>query len=449
MPLDRLIRVINGRPDGTPGVREAAGVSTDTRTLRAGEVFFALRGSRYDGHDFVPEAFRRGAGAVVVERRIASAGGLQIVVEDSGTALQDLAAAWRMSLGIRVVGVTGSNGKTTTKEMIRHLLQADRRGVASRGSFNNFVGLPLTILEARPGDAFLVLEVGTNRPGEIARLGRIARPDVAVITHVGAAHLEGLGTLEGVAEEKVSLLRELRAGGVGIVPEDPRLLSRLPLPRYRVTTFGTTAEADFSPERVELRAGEGIRFSLRGVEFRLPLLGEWNVLNALAACRVAGTFGIPLEACARRLESFRGPRMRMERVEVGGLTIINDAYNSNPDSASRAIREFTRLPAGGGRKVAVIGDMLELGPSTEEYHRRLGRQLASAAVDVVAAVGPASRFLLDELPEGKPERHGFDSVEDLQARGADLFRPGDWILLKGSRRMGLERLVSWLSGRVA
>ena len=448
MRLDRLIRVIGGRPDGTPGTREAGGVSVDTRTLRPGDVFFALRGSRFDAHDFVPEAFERGACAAVVERPVGAAGGLQVIVEDAGAALGELAAAWRMALGARVVGITGSNGKTTTKEMIGSLLGADRRGVRARGSFNNFVGLPLTILEARPGDAFLVLEIGTNHPGEIARLGRIARPDVAVITNVGASHLEGLGTIEGVAEEKASLLGCLRAGGVGIVHEDPRLLRRIPLPRNRVRTFGASAGADFFPERVEARPGAGTRFSVRGVEFHLGLLGEWNVLNALAACAVADAFGIPLAECARRLEGFRGPRMRMERLEVGGLTVINDAYNSNPESASRAILEFSRLPAR-GRKVAVIGDMLELGASTEAFHRLLGRQLAAGGVDVVAAVGPACRALLEELPPGRPERYGFDSVEGLRPRIGELFRPGDLVLLKGSRGMGLERLIPWISGRVA
>ncbi len=447
MRLGQVVRAISGRPSGPVEDREVRGVSTDTRTLRAGDVYFALKGPRYDGHGFVPDAFARGACAAVVERE-GPGDGLRIGVADPGSALGDLAAAWRMTLRARVVGVTGSNGKTTTKEMIGHVLARDRRVARSPGSFNNSVGLPLTLLGAGPDDEFLVLEIGTNHPGEIAQLGRIARPDAAVITSVGASHLEGLGTVEGVADEKASLLGFLRGGGFAVVHEDPRILSRIQLPPGRVIAFGTSREADLRPEGMEpLAGGAGMRFFVRGVEFRLGLLGEWNVLNALAACAVAMSYGVPLPECARRLEGFKGPKMRMERLELAGVTIINDAYNSNPESAARAVREFSRLSAP-GRKVAVIGDMLELGGASEEYHRQLGRLLAGSSVHVVAGVGPRCRTLLDAV-DGGQEKHGFESVDDVRARLDDLLRPGDMVLLKGSRAVGLERLVKWLGERVA
>jgi len=447
MRLDQIIKAISGRPEGAVGDRDVRGVSTDTRTLRAGDLFFALKGPRFDAHAFVAEAFARGACAAVVERA-GPAAGLQIVVGDAGAALEGLAAAWRMTLRARVIGVTGSNGKTTTKEMIGHVLSRDRRVVRSQGSFNNSVGLPVTLLGAGPEDEFLVLEIGTNHPGEIAQLGRIARPDAAVITSVGASHLEGLGTVEGVAEEKASLLGFLRGGGFAAVHDDPLILSRVPLPTGRVITFGSSKGADLFPEGVEpLAGGRGTRFFVRGVEFRLGLLGEWNVLNALAACAVAMSYGVPLPECALRLADFRGPKMRMERLELAGITIINDAYNSNPESASRAVQEFSRLAAP-GRKVAVIGDMLELGDASEEYHRRLGLLLAGSGVDVVAGVGPRCRTLLEAVG-GAREKHGFESVEEVRPRLDDLVRPGDLVLLKGSRAVGLERLVKWIGERVA
>jgi UDP-N-acetylmuramoyl-tripeptide--D-alanyl-D-alanine ligase len=447
MRLGQIIRAISGRPDREFGDRDVRGISTDTRTLRAGDVFFALKGPRFDGHGFVPEAFARGACAAVVERAAGGAG-LEVVVGDAGAALEALAAAWRMTLRARVVGVTGSNGKTTTKEMIGHLLSKDRRVVRSQGSFNNSVGLPLTLFGAGPEDEVLVLEIGTNHPGEIARLGRIARPDAAVITSVGASHLEGLGTVEGVADEKASLLGFLRGGGLAVVHDDPRILSRVSLPPEKVVTFGLSPGSDLHPEGLEpLPGGKGMRYFVRGVEFRLGLLGDWNVLNSLAASAIAMSCGVPLPECARRLADFKPPKMRMERLDVAGVTVINDAYNSNPESASRAVREFSRLESA-GRKVAVIGDMLELGEASEEYHRRLGTILSGCAVDVVAGVGPRCRALLEEVDGGR-QKLGFESVDDVRPRMDDLFRPGDLVLLKGSRGVGLERLIKWLGERVA
>lgn len=448
MRLGQIIRAIGGRPDRAFEDRDVRGISTDTRTMRAGDVFFALKGPRFDGHGFVPEAFARGACAAVVDRPAEGAAGIQVVVEGTGAALEALAAAWRMALRARVVGVTGSNGKTTTKEMIGHILSKDLRVVCSRGSYNNSVGLPLTLFGAGPGDEVVVLEIGTNHPGEIAHLGRIARPDAAVITSVGASHLEGFGTVEGVADEKASLLGCLRGEGFAVVHDDPRLLSRVALPPEKVVTFGLARKADLHPEGLEpLPEGKGTRYFVRGVEFRLGLLGDWNVLNALAASAVAMSCGVSLPDCARRLQDFKPPKMRMERMEVAGVTVINDAYNSNPESATRAVREFSRLVSA-GRKVAVIGDMLELGEASERYHRRLGALLSECAVDVVAGVGPRCRALLEEVG-GKRKKLGFESVDDVRPELDDLFRPGDLVLLKGSRGMGLERLIQWLGERVA
>lgn len=440
MRLSPIARAVNGRL--SPGELDGpvAGVSTDTRTLKRGELFVALRGGAFDGHHFVAEAFAKGAAAALVEKDV---DGPCIVVPDTLRALGELAAAWRLMLPGRVVGVAGSNGKTTTKDMIAHILGKDRRVVKAQGSFNNSVGVPLTIFQAGPSTEVAVLEVGTNHPGEMAALGAIARPDLAVLVSVGAEHLEGLGSLEGVAAEETSFLDHLRAGGSAVVHDDVRILSRLKLPWWRTTVFGFGEGADLRPTVL----GPGMRFVVRGVEFTLGLLGEWNLQNALAAAATCERLGVPLEESAARLRDFKGPKMRMERLTLAGVTILNDAYNSNPESALRAVREFGRFETA-GRRVAVIGDMRELGEHSERYHRELGRAIALAAVDVLVAVGPAAEAVAEEAGASQ-ERHRFASVEDVRAQLPALIREGDAVLLKGSRSIGLERLVKWMGERVA
>jgi UDP-N-acetylmuramoyl-tripeptide--D-alanyl-D-alanine ligase len=441
MQLCQIWRAIDGSPSRPANGERIAGVSTDTRSIRPGELFFALRGERFDAHAFVDEAFRKGACAAVVDRPVGAAG-LTIRVADTTRALGQLAAAWRMALPARVVGVAGSNGKTTTKEMIAHILGPDRRVVRAQGSYNNRVGVPLTLFQADERTEVAVVEIGTNRPGEIAELGVIARPDVGVLVSVGAEHLEGLGSIDGAADEETSLFRHLRSGGSAVLHDDPRILSRVRLAPEKVVTFGMTGGADLHPSRVE-----GMTFLVRGVEFRLGLLGEWNIQNALAASAASMLLGVSLDRCARRLRDFRPAKMRMERMDLGGVTILNDAYNSNPESATRAVLEFGRFPSG-GRRVAVIGDMRELGKESERYHRELGRLLAETPVDVVVGVGRESRAMLEALGNGR-ERHGFETVDEVRGRLAELARPGDALLLKASRAIGLEKIVKWIGERRA
>jgi UDP-N-acetylmuramoyl-tripeptide--D-alanyl-D-alanine ligase len=327
--------------------------------------------------------------------------------------------------------------------MIAHILGRDRRVVKAQGSYNNHVGVPLTIFQADEGTDVAVVEVGTNHPGEMAALGRVVRPDVAVLVSVGAEHLEGLGSIEGVVDEELSFLDWLRSGGRAVVHEDPRILARLRLPAEKRVVFGLGEAADVRAEGL----APDLRFRVGDVAFRLPLLGEWNALNALAASAACGLLGVPLEDCARRLEDFRGPKMRMERLELAGVTLINDAYNSNPESAFRAVREFSRLPAR-GRRVAVLGDMRELGAHAERYHRELGGLLSGSAVDVVVAVGAMSETVVGSVGPGK-EIHRFRTVDELRPFLGQLVREGDSVLLKGSRSVGLERVVKWMGERVA
>jgi len=305
MELSQVARVVSGRPSRPLASETVTGVSTDTRSIRAGDLFFALRGANFDAHDFLAQAFDKGALAAVVDKEV-TAPGLTLRVDDTLGALGTLAAAYRMTLGARVVGVLGSNGKTTTKEMIAHVLGRDRRLVKAQGSFNNNVGVPITIFQADERTESAVLEIGTNHPGEIAKLGEIARPDIAVLVSVGAEHLEGLGSLDGVADEETSIFEYLRSGGYAVVHDDPRILTRLHLPPEKFVTFGLTRSADLHPTWID-----GMRFGVRGVEFRLNLLGEWNIQNALAATAVALLHGVPLDEIAARLADFRPPKMRV------------------------------------------------------------------------------------------------------------------------------------------
>jgi UDP-N-acetylmuramoyl-tripeptide--D-alanyl-D-alanine ligase len=432
MYLGQIAQAVNGSLDRSVNGERVFGVSTDSRTLKRGEIFVALHGPNFDGHGFLPEVFRRGALAAVVDRPVAASAGPLIRVSDTRQAFGDLASAWRMTLPARVIGVTGTNGKTTTQAMISRLLEERGSLVKPPGNFNNLVGLPGTILSAPPRTDYLVLELGTNHHGEIRRLAQIARPDLAVITSVSEGHLEGLGDLEGVIAEKISIFDHLRGGGLGLVHHDSRILARMRLPRSRYRTFGRLAGADLRATDVEQ---DPLRFRIQGVSFELQLLGEWNVDNALAACAVGLECGLSLGECAERLRDFPPPKMRMEPLRLGRFMILNDAYNSNPASARNAVSEFGRMKV--GRRFAIVGDMKELGAGSSRLHRALGRHIASFPIDQVAAVGPECRVLAGEIPGALH----FERVEELCARLPCLVRPGDWILLKGSRAVALEKVV--------
>ncbi len=432
--VGEIARLLGATVDGSIDGIAASGVSADSRAIAPGQLFFALRG----GHEFVGEALRAGACAAVVERDVLAKGPL-LRVQSTVAALGQLAAIYRLMLDAKVVAIGGSNGKTTTKEMVAHILGKDRRVTKARASFNNDIGLPLTILSAPRDTEFLVVELGTNRPGDIARLAQWARPDAAVITSIGEEHLEGLGSIEGVAAEEATILRHLRSGGFGIVPADEPTLSAhvSVVPREKLITFGTSEGADLRVEQVE--RNNGLWFLCRGVLFRLGLTGAWNASNAAAASAVAMTFGIPLPECAERLADFRAPKMRMERLEIGGITIINDAYNANPTSMRGALDEFERMECG-GRKVAVIGEMLELGAHSTRAHESIGEMLSKASsIASVVTIGRAARAMGMSLH--------FDTVEEARELLCALVNTGDMVLVKGSRAVGLEKVVRMLAER--
>lgn len=457
--LDAIKGACNGtwvaRPEGA--TQNLDGVSIDSRTLRPGQAFVAIKGERVDGHAYVAEAVRAGAGLLIVAdaRPLAALPRPvpALVVADTGQALLKLAAAYRRTLDVtRVIAVGGSNGKTTTVNLIHQVLSRSLRGTASPKSFNNAVGVPLTILNARRGDQYLVCEVGTNAPGEILPLTRVIEPDIAVITSIGREHLEGLKSLLGVVQEEISLLNGLRPGGVAIVNADAPGLAEGVKPRIvgekrQLLTFGFAETADLRITSTEQTA-DGLRLCLNGrTWFGLPLLGLHNASNAAAAVAVARRLGVAQEDIEAALASASGPPMRLERVNARGVLFVNDAYNANPESVLAALRTFGEVFAGDAhqRRVVVLGDMLELGEQAPEMHREVGEALGRCAwADHVILVGKLSLFTAERamksLPAGRVTL--LDDVDGPgAAKAAGLLREGDVVLLKGSRRMGLERII--------
>jgi len=446
---EEIRRAVRGRWRW-PAERVAiGGVSTDTRTARAGEVFVALRGERFDGHDFLADAAAAGCACAVIAQEVEVprallelfVGGV-IAVPDTTAALGDLASAVRGRLTASVVAVTGSNGKTTVKRMIHHILSRRLRGRAGPRSFNNAVGVPLTLFEAAGEDDYIVCEVGSNAPGEIAALARIARPDVAVITSVSPTHLERLGDVERVAMEKAALLGGVRPGGVAVVCADSAPLARA-LRAYeevRIIRFGVDDSAELRLTGYEPTPGGG-EYELNGrLRARLPVPGRHNALNALAAVAVAQRFGFEQDAAASALEDFAGEEMRLQPVRVGEVTVVNDAYNANPASLAAAVEALRSFP--GQRRVVVAGDMLELGPAAVELHLASGREMAAAGVEVVVGVGPLGRHIAAGAAEaGGVEVHQLRSVQAAARALGGLLRAGDVVLLKGSRAMRMERLL--------
>ncbi|MGB2821942.1 MAG: UDP-N-acetylmuramoyl-tripeptide--D-alanyl-D-alanine ligase [Phycisphaerae bacterium] len=445
--LEEVRRAIHGRWLARGEALTVRSVTTDTRSARAGELFFALRGERMDGHRFLPQAAEAGCvGAVVAMdaelpdgMKTAFDGGI-IGVADTIAALGELGAYYRRQLGASVVAVTGSNGKTTVKRMIHHILARRLTGTCSPKSFNNAIGVPLTLLAVSAGDDYVVCELGTNAPGEISLLAGMARPDVAVITSVSPAHLEKLKSVERVAAEKASILGALAEDGLAVVCGDSELLARaLRVYDRRIIRFGVSREAELRLTGHE-PLGRRQRFELNGCLWvDLPLAGRHNALNALAAIAVARRFGFERQEAAAALADFPGGDMRTEWIDLPGGTVINDAYNANPASLAAAVDVLADCP--GARKVLVAGDMKELGEKTEEFHRQAGLAMAGRGVDLLITVGPLGRYIAMGAAEGGLQTEAFDSGDAAGRQLRRLLRQGDTVLVKGSRAMAMEALI--------
>jgi UDP-N-acetylmuramoyl-tripeptide--D-alanyl-D-alanine ligase len=436
-------------------------VTTDTRRIARGELFVALRGERHDGHAFVAEAARRGAGAVIVERAGAGASVpcAVVVVADALVALGDLAAFHRRRIAPRVLAVTGSNGKTTTKEMLAAICIAELgapRVVHTHGTQNNLVGVPLTLLRLVEETAVAVVELGMNGPGEIWRLAQIARPDVGVVTCMAAEHLEGLGSMHGVVEANTELYRRLRVSATAVFnADDPHVRAAVEVFPGRRLGFGMADTAGVRATGVEDLGLDGMAFrlALEGGEtmVRLRLPGRHNVHNALAAAAVAHAAGFSLEAIRAGLEGFEPPGMRMEILRLGsGVTVLNDAYNANPSSMAAALATLSASSA--ARRIAALGEMRELGDEAVAAHLELGRHAAAAHLDRLLLLGPhATSVRAGAMEAGMPAER-IVVAEDHQALASALrgcWRPGDVVLIKGSRGAAMETVLRHLTEELA
>jgi UDP-N-acetylmuramoyl-tripeptide--D-alanyl-D-alanine ligase len=431
-------KILSGNPETV-----ITGVSTDSRTIKPGDLFIALRGDKHDGHDHLYQVFENGAAAAIVDRETND--GMKVVrVDDTLKALGDLAQFWRNRFSVRVVAVTGSNGKTTTKDMIAALLSKKYRVLKTEGNFNNLIGLPHTVFKMDEKTQVAILEMGMNHPGEIRRLTSIAHPEVGVITNVARAHLEGLGTLVEVAKAKAELLEGLPQEGVAILNEATpsyRLLKKFLRSPLKTVGKASGIKATLSETSFVTKVGK------KKVTFRMPILGKHNVSNALMAIAVGDYFGVPVAKMQAALKNLQAGSKRMEVVSAGQkINIINDCYNANPDSMVAGL-EYLKDSAGKKRKVAILGDMFELGAESGKMHGELGQKAAGAKVGLLIAIGPHAADVVRGARRGKLSSERaffFETVDAAIPVILALIRPGDLILVKGSRGMKMETITETL-----
>ena len=438
--LDRVAAALRPRsagllPRGTTPLRR---ISTDTRSVQPGDCFVALKGERFDAHDFLAQAVAAGAAALVVQHPPPLSAGLRVpvyVVDDTLVALGALAHAWRAAWGRTIVGIAGSNGKTSTKELVRAALGSAYTVHATTGNLNNRVGVPLTLLAIPPESDVAVVEIGTSLPGEVALLRDIVRPDVVVITSVAEEHLEGLGTLEGVLQEEVSVCDGVP---IAILPAGQPEIAATAAGRARTVLQAGLEHGDVRPERWSI-APDGVGdVVLDGVTVRPPLRGAHNLRNTMLALVVARVCGVGVDAAARGIAAMPVPPMRTAWERMGRATVINDAYNANPGSARAAIELLAATDA--TQRVAVLGTMRELGPDADRYHDDVARSAVASPADVIAGIGDFAAALRRVAPDDARVVTAPD-VDELWPRLAPRLAPDATILLKASRGVRLERIL--------
>jgi len=446
--LQLLAQWANGTLTGGNPARTVTRVCTDSRSLESGDLFVALRGESFDGHKFVAQAAAAGAAAAVVEASFEGElpeGFAVIRVADTLVALQSIATQYRNSLSLRVVALTGSSGKTSTKDFIAAVLAERFRVVKTEGNFNNHIGVPLTLLRASAADEIGVFELGMNHPGEIAPLAAMAAPEVGVITNVGVAHIEFMESRAAIAQEKGMLAEALPSTGFLVLnagDEFSESIARRSPAKTITTGIGkgevsaTLLEAGFSSNRFLVRAGE------EETEVTLPVPGVHMIENALLAMAVGRVFGLPLAVAAQGLAKCRLTKGRLEQKTIRGIHILDDSYNANPDSMRAALRTLAALPVAGAR-IAVLGRMGELGAESERGHRSVGKDAAAAGIDLLIAVGgdEAESLAQAALEGGLKEVRRVADPEAAAALLAESAHPGDLVLIKGSRAARMERVL--------
>lgn len=422
---------------------KVTGWSIDSRTVQSGDLFFALKGPSHDGHQYVTQVLAAGAVGAVVEDKFASADARLLRVGDTLVALQKAASWAREQYQGTVIGVTGSAGKTSTKDVIAALLATAMPVGKTIGNFNNHVGLPLSILRMPMATQAAVLELGMNHAGEIRDLSAISRQKIAVVTNVGSAHIENFESIEGIAAAKREIVEGLPADGVAILNADDARVAKFADVAPRAVTFGLdNPHADVCARNVRL-TGDGVHFTVDGIDFASPLVGRHSVLNILAGLAVAREFGIETRSLQAAVRAIEPGKMRGEKLTHRGMLIWNDCYNSNPDAAKAMLDVLRDTPA--QRKIAVLGEMLELGQQAEALHREVGVYAARCGVSILFGVRGAAQFLVHAARDAgvlnSAAYHFFETPEEAGDRLREIAREGDAILFKGSRGTQVERAL--------
>lgn len=438
---------------GDPAL-EIPGLSTDSRVIEEGYIFLALKGENFNGHTFAESALARGASGIIGQsdevQRLKEGGNRRkglIAVDETLAALHRLALAYRSKFDMPLVAITGSCGKTTTKDMLASILKENLKTVKTEGNLNNLIGAPLMLLRLDSETEAAVIEIASNAPGEIECLSRILSPTAAIITNIGPVHLEGFGTIEGVFKEKSAVLEHIRSGGFAVINNEdigPEYISSIF--EGKTITFGQDESADYFASEIRQDMKAGTEFLLNGEDsVRIPILGTHNVHNALAAIAAAKEFGIDIDTIREGLRDFPATAMRMETHAYKGATVINDAYNANPRAMRASISTIMAMPA--ERKILALGDMLELGAQSAVEHRSLGHYAGLSDPDQLYLVGEFK----EECREGalkagmQPERiHCCADVEEVGISLKYTLRPGDLVLLKGSRGIRMEDALQQL-----
>lgn len=466
MTLEHIAAVCGGTYIGSDAEKqkEIRGVVIDSRRMEQDFLFIPIKGARVDGHDFIPAVFEKGAAAVLSERRLENAAGPCILVEDAQNAMKRLAEDYRKSLDIRVVGITGSVGKTSTKEMIASVLSGRYNVLKTEGNLNNEIGLPLTIFKIREYHEVAVLEMGISEFGEMERLARMARPDICVITNIGLCHLENLHSRDGILKAKTECFAHLKPDGIAVLNgDDDKLCTQKTVNGKPALFYGIGREAGFADTEEGLRTLAEKKIYATDVEaiglektgcvihmgeehFRveIPIAGEHNVYNALAAACVARQLGMSAEEIKRGIESVQTIAGRSNLIHRDGVTIIDDCYNANPVSMQASIDVLSNAP---GRKIAVLGDMGELGEKERELHAMVGAHFAGKRIDMLFCTGTLSGEIAKAVRKESPYTavYYFDDKEKLTEKVKSCMREGDTILVKASHFMGYEKVVRALT----
>lgn len=454
LSIGEIVTASGGILKNSCGDLEITGISIDSRRINFGDMFIALKGESFDGHDFIEKAAENGAALVVAHKQLIGCSIPYILVEDTLKALQNIARYYRSKFRIPFIAVTGSSGKTTTKDMIASVLAEKYNVLKTEGNFNNAIGLPLTLLKLKYSHQIAVLEMGMNSLGEIRLLSDIVRQQVGVISNVGTAHIEMLGSRENILKAKLEIFSYFGRDSIAVVNGDNDMLEGFSSDKFRVVKYGMKNVNDIYAYDIRDKGEDGVDFSVNlggiGYGFTVMLPGMHNVYNALSAIAVARLFGMETEDIRRGLLNFRPSKNRMDIVKLGsGVKLINDAYNANPESMKAAI-DVLRSMKSGSRSVCIFGDMLELGAASGEEHYKVGAYAAEAGIDILIAAGSFS----GEIKRGAIDA-GMDckgifacaSTEEALATADKIVIPGDVVLIKGSRRMKMETIVDFLRER--